>query len=119
MTYEAWNEMEEGDEIQIGVINENSGINGKNPGGEDGSEENSDQSEVIVNSKSSVDTVEKRKYIFWPILDACQIYTYIHPIITPDSLILFSWLIYGENFETAKKAFERDILNKNDHVISR
>ena len=60
MTYEAWNEMEEGDEIQIGVINENSGINGKNPG-EDGSEENSDQSEVIVNSKSSVDTVEKRK----------------------------------------------------------
>jgi len=52
--------MEEGDEIQIGVINENSGINGKNPG-EDGSEENSDQSEVIVNSKSSVDTVEKRK----------------------------------------------------------
>ena len=56
--------MEEGDEIQIGVINENSGINGKNPVGEDGSEENSDQSEVIVNSKSSVDTVEKRKYIF-------------------------------------------------------
>ena len=64
MTYEAWNEMEEGDEIQIGVINENSGINGKNPGIEDGSEENSDQSEVIVNSKSSVDTVEKRKFNF-------------------------------------------------------
>ena len=109
MTYEAWNEMEEGDEIQIGVINENSGINGKNPGGEDGSEENSDQSEVIVNSKSSVDTVEKRKYIFWPILDACQIYTYIHPIITPDSLILFSWLIYGTNFVIDIKAFERGI----------
>ena len=61
MTYEAWNEMEEGDEIQIGVINENSRINGKE---QDGSEENSDQSEVIVNSKSSVDTVEKRKFNF-------------------------------------------------------
>ena len=53
--------MEEGDEIQIGVINENSRINGKE---QDGSEENSDQSEVIVNSKSSVDTVEKRKFNF-------------------------------------------------------
>ena len=54
--------MEEGDEIQIGVINENSRINGKD---QDGSEENSDQSEVIVNSKS-VDTVEKRKFArFW------------------------------------------------------
>ena len=47
----------------IGVINENSRINGKE---QDGSEENSDQSEVIVNSKSSVDTVEKRKFArFW------------------------------------------------------
>ena len=67
MTYEAWNEMaEEGDEIQIGVINEN----GRTEDGDgDGS---GDQSEIIVNSKSSIDTVEKRK--FWPILDVCQLY---------------------------------------------
>jgi len=69
--------MEEGDEIQIGVINENSGINGKNPG-EDGSEENSDQSEVIVNSKSSVDTVEKRKFNFLSDF-GCMPNIYIYP----------------------------------------
>ena len=59
---------EEGDEIQIGVINEN----GRTEDGDGDGGGSGDQSEIIVNSKSSIDTVEKRK--FWLILDVCQLY---------------------------------------------
>ena len=57
--------MEEGDEIQIGVINENSvNANGRiaerTEDAERTSNEDSGASDQI-NSKSSVDTVEKRK----------------------------------------------------------
>ena len=55
--------MEEGDEIQIGVINENSVANGRTEREDGTSNEDSGASDqIIVNSKSSVDTVEKRKY---------------------------------------------------------
>lgn len=85
--------MEQGDEIQIGVINENGA--GQS---EDGS---GDQSEVIVNSKSSIDTVEKRtgkNYFkfgqFWMYANFYNIYR-IPPLISSDSLILFS---FGDSY---------------------